>query len=809
MQNPTETIRHKIVIINRGVSGSGKSVMTRYVIEKLQAHGVSTAAFSTNDFFMRGGRYVFNLQKLHDYHKQNLKKFTAALERGTDVVICDNINLLPWHSQQYTDAARMHNYRILFLNFVPPELEKLLEAQKATPENPNAHGLCEEDLARFVENFNNYNDLLDRNTVRDINRHRVFFWNSFDNVAMDTGELAQYFDSDKVIEICPEEFDALKETLADSILQFMCEAAGGEKQSVSQKHLLLTWYGITDISAALGILPQGGPVLGALRAENYTDVIILGYTNPNKPQKGFSRPMRKEWEKFKSLPMNERLQYPREKVQNFVYTICNTEIGHKLFIDYLKEANLQVNIRFIPNTLSHLNDAQGIDKAARAALNIALQGDEDKDITCFLSPGTPLMAHTWCMLSMTNPYLHLRLISSSEPGKPPETIDLPKYVVPPSIASNPTAPSTDFDVVLHLLGTDTNIPQYFCMVQFPAKMHWFITSNDSKKADALRCLLPKGAKMDIKRVDAFEQVHTRKAIEDIVQQLPQTTKIGINLTGGTKLMFAGAQSACYEFPNLEPFYFSIKQNSITFLRTGAKIQFKGITKIDDFFIASGYKISKRGKWSDNPVRDARKELTLKLWDNRNYLGELYKKSDVKNYNTEHGKPNDPFNFSTSHIHANYDGKNATLEIKGETLMVPECSDFGSYLKGGWLEEYAFLHFFPLIKSGQIVDLRIGLEVIPSDKLVTEDQMPVGEFDCVYTDGRRLYIVECKAGSVNQGDIQKLENNLKTYGGLAAIGNLITSFRVNKPIYERITRSTSIQLINLTKAKTTKQTKTKR
>ncbi|MBR5709765.1 MAG: DUF1887 family protein [Thermoguttaceae bacterium] len=773
--------------------------MTRYVIEKLRTHGVSAVAFSTNDFFMRGGRYVYDLKKLHSNHALNLKKFTAALERGADVVVCDNINLLPWQSQPYTDAARMHNYRILFLNFVPPELEKLLEAQKATPENPNAHGVSKADLDRFLDNFNNYNDLLDRNTIRDIKRHHVFVWNSIDNVVMDTGELAQYFDSDKVITIRPDEFDTLKETLADSILQFMCEADGDEKQCVSKNRILLTWYGITDISAALGILPVGGPVLGALRAGNYTDVIILGYTNPNKPQNGFSGSMRKEWEKYKALPINERLQYPREKVQNFVNAICNTEIGHRLFIDYLKEANLPVNIHFAPNELSHLNDAKSIDEAARAALNIALRGDEEKSITCFLSPGTPVMAHTWCMLSLTNPHLHLRLISSSEPGKPPETIDLPKYVVPPSIPLNPTAPPTDFDVVLHLLGTGTNIPQYFCMDQFPAKKHWFITSDDSKKTDALRRLLPKDVRMHITRVDAFEPAHTRKAIEDIVRRLPPTTRIGINLTGGTKLMFAGALNACYEFPNLEPFYFSTQQNCITFLRTDAKVQFKGVTKVDPFFIASGYKISQDGKWEDNPVRQTRRKLTLKLWEYRTELRELYKAMSDDNYKTYRlsNKPDKMFEYETDHITAAFDGKLiGTLVINGKKLKVPNCKDFGTYIKGGWLEEYAYLRLLPLMESGSIFDLRIGLEVVPANKSVKT--RPVGEFDCVYTDGRRLYIVECKAGTITQEHIQKLENNLKTYGGITAKGELVLTFpagELDKEHKERIDSSTSIHLVN--------------
>ena len=48
------------------------------------------------------------------------------------------------------------------------------------------------------------------------------------------------------------------------------------------KKYLLTWYGITDLRAAMGLEKSDGPVLGALRAGNYTDVCILAYTNKEK-----------------------------------------------------------------------------------------------------------------------------------------------------------------------------------------------------------------------------------------------------------------------------------------------------------------------------------------------------------------------------------------------------------------------------------------------------------------------------------------------------------------------------------------------
>ena len=301
--------------------------------------------------------------------------------------------------------------------------------------------------------------------------------------------------------------------------------------------------------------------------------------------------------------------------------------------------------------------------------------------------------------------------------------------------------------------------------------------------------------MDIKIVDAFIPAHTRQAIETIVRSLPSTFRIGINLTGGTKLMFAGGLSACNEFPNVEPFYFDIKQNNITFIRTEVNIPFKGVKTIDGFFTASGYNIAKRGYWGDMRVREDRKELTLALWENRDLLGQLYQNKEFRAYKIPYGKPCPPFHFSGKSYNATLEGNRASLTLNGVSLKVPNCTDFAIYLGGGWLEEYAFLHFLPLVQSGTIFDLRIGVEVDPVGQLRQQGQMPVGEFDCVYTDGNRLWIVECKAGAVKQEHLQKLENNVKTYGGIAAKGILFTAFPLIEQHKKRIASSTSIQVIS--------------
>lgn len=53
----------KRLIIMRGISGSGKSTLAK------ELAGKNGLIFSTDEFFMNNGEYVFDVAKLHWAHK--------------------------------------------------------------------------------------------------------------------------------------------------------------------------------------------------------------------------------------------------------------------------------------------------------------------------------------------------------------------------------------------------------------------------------------------------------------------------------------------------------------------------------------------------------------------------------------------------------------------------------------------------------------------------------------------------------------------------------------------------------------------
>jgi hypothetical protein len=91
--------QEKILIIMRGVPGSGKS----YLAHQLKGGGV---VFSTDDYFINyQGQYIFDRNQLGIAHEWNQKRANEALKAGANPVVIDNTNLEAWEMQPYITMA--------------------------------------------------------------------------------------------------------------------------------------------------------------------------------------------------------------------------------------------------------------------------------------------------------------------------------------------------------------------------------------------------------------------------------------------------------------------------------------------------------------------------------------------------------------------------------------------------------------------------------------------------------------------------------------------------------------------------------
>ena len=534
------------------------------------------------------------------------------------------------------------------------------------------------------------------------------------------------------------------------------------------KSWLITWYGITDLRAAQSLEGGEGPVLSALLAEAYSHVLILGYSRAASPDN------------------NAALTQPGD-----IGALANTPQAHRLFIDWLTQRLAQAGrstaIDFRPVPLTHLNDTQGIYEAATDALTQLAQMPNDKRVTLYLSPGTPVMAFAWAFAALKYPNLKKRLITASQPGKAPETIALPdEWLEWHGRQRNlPDENTRGFDVIFHLFG-EQRIPGLLAIRQFPCLHHIFV--NTSRFPAAALRQFTGSAVFEELAIDPWDTEQVRSTLLERIAQLPAGLRIGFNLTGGTKLMFAGALAACRKV-NATPFYFEGKSKQVVFLNDYRKQPLATLNSVDDFLLLNGdgLKISKPGRVGEEHLA---KKLTLAraLWKQRHKIVSKYR--ELK----PHADQQTPsaFILRTEQIYAELtDDYQARLTIGSERVEFDYFPGLARFLMGEWLELYVYSLLKPLLDQGVIKDLRLGLEVSVAQTEFNphfseyaqnySDHALYQEFDVIFTDGYTLTIVECKSGSVTSEQVVKLHQISKKFGGGDGKAILVSSFKAPHPV----------------------------
>lgn len=575
--------------------------------------------------------------------------------------------------------------------------------------------------------------------------------------------------------------------------------------------ILLTWYGITDFRSSLDFERGGtGPVLGALMSDDYSDVVILG-CGLDESQKAVSCIGKDQF--AGELGGIDKTDF--KQMADFVHKYANTTLAHEHYLEWLKKSMQEVGcgtrIQFCPIKLKKLNDTDGIYEAANTAMGLVSREHPDALISLFLSPGTPVMAFVWALVSLNYPRIKKRLISSSQPNKNPESILLPEEWMEWNGRQNRHAEesSEDYDVCFHLFG-DQRLPSYWGIKQFNSKKHVFVTSK-SYRPHELKPFL-QGTEYAAINVDPYNPEDVRTRIIKWLKSVPNNARVAFNLTGGTKLMYAGALSACRKI-NGTPFYFNIKANSVVNLLTFKAEPIKRITSIEPFFALNGrnLKISNRGIWYEVPDinipgrRELMKFLSIRPWIIAKHYQELAQASDVKKHRaqvTHEGFV--PFSLQVSGLKTSIDATGRVLlQLKGNNFEFDHFPGYAKFITGGWFEEWLYSSMKHLVDAGIIFDLRINFEV-SFDALVKHqssfssnntEEKSFQELDLTFTDGSRLYIIECKAGKVTSEHVMKIENIVEKYGGVGGRGILAACFEPDDAaVRKRIQESRTCKLV---------------
>ncbi|KAM9237120.1 NEDD4-binding protein 2 [Leptosomus discolor] len=134
----------QVLVLLRGVPGSGKSYLARTLLED-NPGGI---ILSTDDYFYEHGQYHYDPDCLGEAHDWNRKRAKEAFEMRISPIIIDNTNIQAWEMKPYVTLAQQFKYKVMFREpdtwwkFKPKELERR-----------NIHGVSKEKIKRMLERY--------------------------------------------------------------------------------------------------------------------------------------------------------------------------------------------------------------------------------------------------------------------------------------------------------------------------------------------------------------------------------------------------------------------------------------------------------------------------------------------------------------------------------------------------------------------------------------------------------------------------------------------------------------------------------
>ncbi|CAG0897158.1 unnamed protein product [Cyprideis torosa] len=136
--------RSKVMIIMRGLPGSGKS----YLVTQLQSIYPDSRVCSADLYFSRSGVYRFHPSKLKEAHAFSQQSALEACQEGVLLVIVDNTNVKCWEFSRYRQiATRFHYIVVIMESQTPWRFDPMILAQK------NSHGVDEKTLQMRVNQW--------------------------------------------------------------------------------------------------------------------------------------------------------------------------------------------------------------------------------------------------------------------------------------------------------------------------------------------------------------------------------------------------------------------------------------------------------------------------------------------------------------------------------------------------------------------------------------------------------------------------------------------------------------------------------
>lgn len=346
-----------------------------------------------------------------------------------------------------------------------------------------------------------------------------------------------------------------------------------------------------------------------------------------------------------------------------------------------------------------------------------------------------------------------------------------------------------FDAIIHLTGEQV-IPN--CMAIRLSDCHRHVFLSTAKTRRTIRLLKDFFAATSERQIE--EREFPSSDYKDMVAAAKTLTAefqgrhVGVNVTGGTKQMFAAVLDMCRE-ADYHPFYVDTENRQVQFLEAPfARFKMPPVfNTVSDFVKLAGYEVNNEGKTPLEAVSIPERTFLRMAWKHRDLMQMVV--GDFARVGEK--------GLSGSRRQEVYDQAKSRFEslvrMKADRAMLYEqwrvCEReqgwqrSAEFMGGVWLERWLIKTFSESKQASQFLDLRTGLTVrAPQSLNATRD---VQELDMVLTDGYELYVFECKSGKVKQEYVQKLENISRGLGGTFGHGILCSLNKPDEVLRERI------------------------
>ncbi|PJF20411.1 MAG: hypothetical protein CUN56_16310, partial [Phototrophicales bacterium] len=110
--------------------------------------GEGGVVLSTDDFFMRDGKYYYDPSLIGKAHNWNQQRAYRAIEQGISPIVIDNTNVQAWEPRPYVAAGRAAGYQI---RVVEPDTEWKFDPEELA--NRNTHGVPLEAIQKMINRW--------------------------------------------------------------------------------------------------------------------------------------------------------------------------------------------------------------------------------------------------------------------------------------------------------------------------------------------------------------------------------------------------------------------------------------------------------------------------------------------------------------------------------------------------------------------------------------------------------------------------------------------------------------------------------